>query len=813
MTRPSAVTREIRQAHSRPSARVDAAVLVILLALIPLRAMMNETHTLEIAAVSRALDAPPSPMTGTTLVLSAMIFLCAVLIGCTRLWNGGPRFQWTGGEAGAVLVLIAGCMSAYLAGQKRIAINGVADFVALLVYFVTLRQVLTRPVHLRLLLAVVLATGVLVAGKCLMQVWYEYPETLKFYQEQSAQNAEADVFQGDAGKRYDFEQRLKSQAATAFFAHSNVAGTYLATIAVIALTLVGVRWRTERAGDGPIPPFHRLAPCLVPVLVAALAAAVLPLTQSNGALLALAAGVGLWLLWRLLGDWAARHRRRALAAFWGLAFAAVMLTAAYGIVTGGLPGRSMLFRWFYWRGAAAMIQSQGVWGVGPENFGRLFTRYKPLECPEDVNDPHSWLVRAAVEWGWMGLVGLPVLWIGISIRLARGNETSAPPRGRPATSEAAESGDTETGAVSMFRWLAGVLGVALGAYLVIHMDALRNPNHAIFLFTGMVEICVVWAAAFALLCVERRDVAFVLNAPLPGLIPGLAIAAIVFLLHSSIDLALFWPGPATLLFAVLAAALAAQVPCPSAAPVARPALPVEPFRAPGRGLAVGYGTVGTAIVAVFVVQCVRPQLRAGRAIDEARRISSGSSWSDFEAGGKLSAYGRARDADPLDSAAVLELLDETTGDGSRLLNSASICDQALGWVEQVRQRDPFNAAAHGHAARIYLARFGITRNADDLTAAAAEMNQAVEAYPTSPQRRLAYAQVLAELAREKGDPLAAQRAANELWRALWLDESRIYVSPPHHFTEEQRAHIRAEMERLERTSERQEPVPTGKVPP
>ena len=50
------------------------------------------------------------------------------------------------------------------------------------------------------------------------------------------------------------------------------------------------------------------------------------------------------------------------------------------------------------------MREHGLWGVGASNFGRHFTHYKPVECPEDVQDPHSWIVRAATEWGWLGLI-------------------------------------------------------------------------------------------------------------------------------------------------------------------------------------------------------------------------------------------------------------------------------------------------------------------------------------------------------------------------------------------------------------------------
>ena len=73
----------------------------------------------------------------------------------------------------------------------------------------------------------------------------------------------------------------------------------------------------------------------------------------------------------------------------------------------------MLFRSFYWQGAANLIRDQGLWGIGADNFGRYFTRYKDVECPEDVEDPHSWPVKALSEWGVLGLLALAVLVMGV----------------------------------------------------------------------------------------------------------------------------------------------------------------------------------------------------------------------------------------------------------------------------------------------------------------------------------------------------------------------------------------------------------------
>jgi len=84
----------------------------------------------------------------------------------------------------------------------------------------------------------------------------------------------------------------------------------------------------------------------------------------------------------------------------------------------------------------------------------------------------------------------------------------------------------------------------------------------------------------------------------------------------------------------------------------------------------------------------------------------------------------------------------------------------------------------------------------DVRRAVEHLVEFVEAYPTSPGRRLELADMLERLATITQDAVAAGRAAAELRAALDLESKRVYVSEPHRFRPEQIKHIRARIERL-----------------
>ncbi len=69
----------------------------------------------------------------------------------------------------------------------------------------------------------------------------------------------------------------------------------------------------------------------------------------------------------------------------------------------------MLVRWQYWNAAAKMSADHPITGVGPGNFARSYTRYKPPAALESVADPHNFPLSILTQYGPFGLVGFLVM--------------------------------------------------------------------------------------------------------------------------------------------------------------------------------------------------------------------------------------------------------------------------------------------------------------------------------------------------------------------------------------------------------------------
>ncbi len=97
-----------------------------------------------------------------------------------------------------------------------------------------------------------------------------------------------------------------------------------------------------------------------------------------------------------------------------------------------LPGKSLTFRWYYWIGAGRLVAQQPLIAVGWDNFGEHYLAVRLPEAPEEVKDPHNFIVRAFAELGVPGGV-LMVVWMGcLWWRMTRPlvDEEPAPRRGR-----------------------------------------------------------------------------------------------------------------------------------------------------------------------------------------------------------------------------------------------------------------------------------------------------------------------------------------------------------------------------------------------
>jgi len=470
-------------------------------------------------------------------------------------------------------------------------------------------------------------------------------------------------------------------------------------------------------------------------------------------------------------------------------------------------GRSMLFRSLYWRGAWNMLVDRGLWGVGADNFGRLFTRYKPVECPEDVDDPHSWVMKMAVEWGVVGLAGLLALLVGVSWRLVQGGPRRRRKGGTGASPEAAdgnadarrpggprrlpqaaqEAGRSPSPGAgrpgSIVLWLAGLGSVAFMSWASILWGA--NPA---YLCSVLVVAMLPWAVGFFVLSIEGGRSPVFSDDETGSTLCGIAAGLVGFLLHSGIDLALFSPGAATTFFALMAVALAIR----GTAMHSDDGAAAQTRCAGKRATATAVGIAAAAVLLAGLVGLRLPAARLADDLRTARLSEQPASWEGFAASDAMRAYEAGVAAYPLDSTACNELAEE-------LLRRSSLgehLDRIDALVATLRRRDPLNAAGWQLEAGLHRRRFDLTGDAKELEATIGAMQKALKADPTSPRQHTAVASQYETLGQVAQSPEAFRAAADAWQRALDLDARRVYVSKPNRFSDAQRQAISATIESL-----------------
>ena len=799
--------RKLKQYQSAPPpAAKDAAVkpplleqlaLFVLLALIPIRSVINETPTFEVPRLFRDIEASQQAHPGFTLLFSCLILAIGVWRLCGR-WPLTLR-AWlpTGGELGFGFLALATIISVSLAGQKHLALTGGLNLLGVIAYGFTLRSLLDSPARVRLTCYVLLATGAVLATKGALQHFYEHPNTLAYFEENKAELIKSSTY--SPGMLHDYEQRMRSAELSGYYPHSNVYGSNLILLLLAALAPVMDRWgrRVSRWS------------LLAPVAIFGMLGAIVFLATGKGPIVGAFAGLSVFVLGVLGRSMSARLRGTVLVAGWLIAVgAAVGVTYVLNQDEAAL-GRSIQFRHMYWRGAAEMVADCGMGGVGPLNFGRHFTRYKPVECPEEVESPHSWIVQLLTEWGLLGLVGFVVLLIGMSWRVAypqggrskhEEDESGASPQANDCdaqtdsqrTSDALTtqatniSGstkaqtDSNSAPINLLHWgtlftlVTGLLSLALfpaNLYLII-----------LFLGLGLLLPLLI---GFLLSAIETSDDPIISNEPLGYVAIPLFAGAVGFLVHTAVDLALFEGGPATTCFAMLAAAFAAQN--MNAHKSNDPSMVAERCY-PRTGLIAGAVVLLTGVSLFVTASRYQHALIKARRNPVATRI-----WRSYMSQPQAQAYAEATRTYPLDATAVGEFVEQMIPRARTM----SQFETAIAEADRHLRRDPFNDLGHNLRGTLLRRRYDVSEDIDDLKSAAREYEVYVAGYPTNPDRHIYLADVLVQLAGAANQPELRDRAINHLRRALELEARRVYVSEPNRKTPGDIAQIEASIERLQ----------------
>ncbi len=782
-TRPDQVPAEHDHATTRDwfaldvHSLIERFTLLVLLALIPLRAVLAETHTFELLGMFRHLDLPSGAQAATTFTIVGCIIAIAAILLCIGIQSGRRRYRRTGAELGAALLLIAAIISTSLAGQKHLALIGVLDLLGGVLYLIVLRQLLRRPWQVRLALVVIVATAAMTIAKCAHQHFVELPDTLEYYESHKAelmpQDSPTDDGSRTHGMQHDFEQRMRSGSLSGYYGHPNILGSHLILFLFATIAILSARRRENR-------PVWML---LLPIVIVIGCAVALYATRSKGAMVA--CGLAL-LVWIVGQGWARSLARRPRTVLTALCLSAVVGCTGLYLMLRTNPaalGRSILFRSMYWQGAREIIADQGLLGVGANQFGRHFTRYKSVECPEEVESPHSWVVRFATEWGVIGLAGILLLFLGVAMRLA-----GQTPGGSILPHDDFDATPTRGPPGSIILWCGGIGLIVFGAWFALLAGSDPGYRAMVFLIGA-----IPFAIGFVALAVESMQSTRLADDTLGPLLPALCAGLIGFVLHTGIDLALFATGPATTFFAMIAVTLAVRE-CRTPDPTTQH---TETANRPSASrlrfaTVVGLTVMSALVLVVYSVRLVFPAVHLAKELQTARTKADPSPWHVYTVSMGYRAYRAGMNAYPLDATATGELIEQLLPRAG----SVEQVDEALTLADEFQLRDRHSGRLHSYRAMLYRRRYDFSKDADDLRRSIEAQQAFVAAYPTSPRRRIDLAALLEFHAEQGATADARTKAAHQLQTALNLDAQRIYVSKPNRLTAKQIATIEERIRRL-----------------
>lgn len=737
-----------QQSHtSRPTTHPTAAPLAdrllfgALLALLAVRPLLPESfERLELSFLA-GMSGSNGPTPAASVWLDFLTLVIAV-ISLLRHWR--PLAGKALVPLGASLLIVAIAGSTLLAGDKRLALNaGMNMFALALAGGALVRLVAVHPGFTPMLLGGLLASGVVTAAKCGMQIAYEFEDTRVFWQEQRQWLTEAGM-ETDSPAMINFERRMNASEAFGYLSHANLAGSCLMAWLLAAGGLLAAC--IARLAEKPIQlAGEAVVPVIVGLIVTGLAIG-LWLTGSIGAFAALTLATPLLALFIWRGAAVAGRARQAALALGAIYALAIGAGALAGWQRGTLPHASLAFRWHYWTTAVEAWQDAPLTGIGRENFSHAYTRHKPAASTEEVRNPHNLWLALLVELGPLGL--------GSGVMLAGAVVVAGLRRLTP--DQAAETPRPKN---TQFVWPAVCFAVLHGV-----MSGML-PGNAAMMVLWLFEVFTIWLVSFVLLNHAAQQ-AFA-NARGRACIAAGALAAICgLLIHNLVGFSLITPGGLAL-FVGLAVIAVAPVHAPRRAGARPP-----------RKLAIA---VAGLLLLVHLLTVVLPTSITTFALAGVRHAQQ--TQGPQEAAGALFTWGRlAVVSDPWDPAPPASIAESLL----QLGRVDGAADARIGLLEAARehaliaqQRNPQAASAYRLLGQIdaaleepYLHELRPEDAVNAIERSARAWEQAVERYPTDPRTRIGAALASFRLWESTDEHAAAKRAIEHIKTALRLDAPR-----------------------------------------
>ena len=743
---------------------LETIALLILLAAVGLRPLISETYDTAQTDVSAALLDTSDAWASTTLIIDAVILVVAAIVLMQHPFGGSRGYIVCGLELGAALLLVSAAVACVLAGRHRIAVNASVDLLAMLVAVIVLAQLLDSGWKLRLAIAIVIASGAANAAECFDQHFNTFQWTEEDYFKNREEFWTRQGVELDAPEVKLFERRMLAREADGFFSHSNVAGAFLLVSAFAALG----------AGIGAVRGRHdnwRALAISFGFSLAGFLFVAMTLTHSKGAIAAGCLALVLLVLRLVFAGKLGRWRGQVFFVCWTLIVVAILGVVALGLINDGLPGASLDFRWDYWTASAAMFRDH-LAGVGPQNFGDHYLQYKAITSPEEVKNPHNFIVQFATEMGASGLIALILMIFGALSAATRRVDWHD-------TAFFRSTGSADDRPTS--RTLAA--GIALGIGMFLVRIPLLPSNDPAFVTWSTVFPLLVWLVAFGLALAALR-VASTSAWGIAALAAGINAGLFAFLLQDTINFALFTPGAAMAFFGLLAVSVAMRSPAAEENATAHNPVGSFGFAAAG-ALAVA---IALALVAPVRAEC---HLRAARALaadtlgmvaaEDTARISE--------------QYRAAIVADPLDATAPTEYAEWLTGIATTEPEETQLerYTEAEGVLHTALRRARFSFGLYRRMAGVYVMLGRLEDKQANYERAVAAMQHAIALYPSRPMSYVELGDCLAALGGEDN----LRKALDEYRHALSLNDQRPDWEQLRRFTDRQVDEVQERIRQVE----------------
>ena len=712
---------------------IELGVFVVLLAVLCVRPLISESFTQP--AFSFLPEAEGGTTPATTIVLDLILLLGGLV---AILFGRAGRVRLLLPALGCGLLGIAVVVSTAVAGDKRLAANAGSNLVIMAFAGLALVRLLRTRWMVMTLLAALLASGAVSAGKCITQWAYENNDTLEYWQEHAAERAARGI-DPNSPAVVNYERRLKSAETPGFLSHPNVAANCLSMSALVALgVLVGLL--REKRLQSP----ERIAGGVIAAALAGVMVFGLLLTHSTGGLGTLLIGAALLAVLAWWTNWADRHSRLVFAACAAAYVLVILAIAGHGLYHGTLPLTSLAFRWEYWQAAVHAIGDAPLTGLGRENFRDAYLLYKSAAATEEVSNAHNiWLILLS-ELGPLGLLA------GVTLLTSAARGTMQSVAGEPQCEDTAPPP-----LLAVFVMIAFV-----AAHAIFSGTPLLEPGVGIIWF---VQVIAFWCFAFWLVrgVLEHLSASGALTAVRYALFAALAASLIQNLIGFSLV------TPAGLSLFVLCAAAGTAIPVLSGPAAAKATSRWQ------RPAAIG-GSV--LLAAAFVFAVALPSLRANAALQRSQlALATATTANDLER-----AYQLAQDAIEVDPWSVASAQHATRLARMVALQTGIPADVSATWLARAEEscraglaRKPGSASLQRMLAETLSDIAARNPNVESARAAAEAWTRATKLYPTNPRAHLDAGQAWFDLWKQTPEATAGEQASAHFRQAIEIDATRI----------------------------------------